>query len=88
VAFPDTRDLYFISKEFLLTDLDLGLTFLDVAETSRDRETVRRNQRHAKRAYQTVLEFLEKLTLQESDRQMVESKLAVLRSRLESIRWD
>lgn len=70
--------------KFLITDVDTALTFMDVAETSRDEETVARNRQNARDAYGTVLGFLSKLKLIPSDREAVESKLAVLKARLEA----
>ena len=72
------------SAEFLLTDLDVAWTFMDVAETSGIEETVVRNHQNARKAYDTVLDFLSKLTLTASDRNAVEEKLAVLKTRLEN----
>jgi hypothetical protein len=71
--------------EFLITDLDTAMVFMDVADTSGDKETVARNQRNARKAYNTVLGFLSTLALMPSDRQAVESKLAVLKARLEAV---
>jgi hypothetical protein len=68
--------------EFALTDLDLALVFLDVAATSTDSETVRRNHENARTAYTTVVDLLEKLSLDGTQRQEVETKLAVVRARL------
>ena len=36
--------------EFLITDLDLALTFMDVADTSRVEEIVKRNHENARKA--------------------------------------
>jgi hypothetical protein len=69
--------------ELLLTDLDLGLTFMDVADTTGIQENVLRNHRNARRAYDAVLVLLAKLRLRRADRQAVEAKLALLRARLE-----
>jgi hypothetical protein len=70
--------------DFLTTDLDVALTFMEVAHTSSDEETVSRNHRNACKAYETVLEFLSKLTLIPSERQAVESKPIVSKARLEA----
>jgi hypothetical protein len=45
---------------------------------------VSRNHRNACKAYETVLEFLSKLTLIPSERQAVESKPIVSKARLEA----
>lgn len=44
--------------EFLLTDLDLAMTFLDVVDTSTIPETVQRNRHNARRAYDAVCSSL------------------------------
>ena len=75
----------YASVEFLLTDIDVAMTFLDVAETSGIEETVTRNHQNARRAYDTVLSFLSKLTLHAGHRQQVETQLAVLKARLEAV---
>jgi hypothetical protein len=71
--------------EFLIVDLDTAHTFMDLAETSEDEITVARNYRNARKAYNTVLDFLSKLALVSSDRRAVESKLAVVKARLEAV---
>jgi hypothetical protein len=50
-----------VGVEFLLVDLDVGMTFLDVAEASRIEETKHRNRNNARKAYDTVLHLLEQL---------------------------
>ena len=79
------KDLTHTSAEFLITDLDLALTFMDIADTSNSAETGTRNRQNARHAYDTVREFLSKLALTASDRQAVESKLAVLKARLKAV---
>ena len=73
------------AAEFLIADLDVALTFMDVAHTSGDEEIVARNYRNARKAYGTVMEFLSKLTLMPSDRETVKRKLAVVKARLEAV---
>src|SRR5688572_12157663 len=48
--------------EFLLIDLDVALTFLDVAETTEFRNTAERNHRNARAAYNTVVSKLREVT--------------------------
>jgi hypothetical protein len=71
--------------DFVLVDLDLGMTFMDVAETSRVAETTSRNQNNARRAYDAVLRLSEKLKLSPSQRQAIDAKLPVLKARLQSV---
>ncbi len=71
-------------RDFLLTDVDLALTFLDVADTTAVEETAHRNREHARQAYGTVANFLTKLNLKVADREAVETRLAVLKERLDA----
>ncbi len=70
--------------EFLITDLDLGCTFMDVAQTSWIKETVTRNHKNARRAYDTVVRLLVKLELDKTTYQILEAKLTDLKARLEA----
>jgi hypothetical protein len=68
---------------FLLTELDIGLTFMDVAGASRIEETVRRNRENALEAYRTVQRFLPRVKPNAAQRQVLNEKLAVLKARLQ-----
>ena len=69
---------------FLLTDLDLAFTFLDVARTTKSSEIAARNQRNARAAYDAVLRFLPKShDLTRAERRSVEDKLGRLKLVLE-----
>jgi hypothetical protein len=78
-------DLNHTGAEFLMIELDLASAFLDVADTSRLKETTCRNHKNARRAYDTVLAFLPRLTLNEVERQFMESRLAPSKTRLEAV---
>jgi hypothetical protein len=71
--------------EFLLLDLDLALTFLDVSETSHVEETTRRNHLNARKAYDAVSHLLKTVTLDEGQRQMMDAKLSLLKKRLQAV---
>jgi hypothetical protein len=77
-------DLNQTGVEFLLTDLDLAMTFMDVAQTSHVPGTICRNYHNARKAYDTVLHLLETLTPDAGQRQEINAKLAVLKTRLEA----
>jgi hypothetical protein len=66
--------------EFLLLDLDLAMTFLDVAKASKNEETIRRNKNNARRACHSVLNPLEKLTPDAEQRQVINAELAFLKT--------
>ena len=83
---PETfSDLNQSGVSFLLTDLDLAMTFMDVADASRIEETTRRNHTNARTAYDTVLRLLEKLTPNADQRQTIDAKLASLKTRLHAV---
>jgi hypothetical protein len=68
--------------DLLLLDLDIGLTFLDVAETTRITETARRNRENAQKSYDTVVSALQAVTLNDEQQALFDRKLTLLRSRL------
>jgi hypothetical protein len=70
--------------EFILADLELAFTFLDIASTSGVADTVCRNQENARAAYDSVLRFLPRsiAALTAAERQNVQDKLEELKSRL------
>jgi hypothetical protein len=71
--------------DFLLTDLDTALVFLDIAATSRNQDNIKRNHQNARKAYDTVARLL--LTVDPSPRQLsvITQKLGLLKSRLEAV---
>ena len=78
-------DLNQSGVSFLLTDLDLAMTFMDVADASRIEETTRRNHTNARTAYDTVVHLLEKLSPNADQRQAIDAQLTILKTRLEAI---
>ena len=71
--------------EFLLVDLDTALTFIDIAETTADEETRRRNFHNARYAYDTVLRLMQKVTLDDAQNEALQKQLTLLRTRLEGV---
>ena len=70
--------------EFLLTDIDTALTFMDVAESTGKAEIRNRNYANARRAYDTVLRFMQNLAIADDQRKKLASKLNILKSRLQN----
>jgi hypothetical protein len=70
---------------FLLIDLDVAMTFIAVAETSRNEAVVRRNYDNARKAHDAVAHLLEKLTPNAEERKVIDAKLAVLKIRLQAV---
>lgn len=73
--------------EFIIADLKLALTFLEIAGTSSVTETVRRNQKNARTAYDAVLRFLPRCipALSAAERQAIEDNLRNLKNGLEQL---
>ena len=73
--------------EFIMADLDLAFTFLEIASTSQVADTACRNQENARTAYDMVLRFLPRsiAALSVAERKGVQDKLADLKSRLQEL---
>jgi hypothetical protein len=78
-------DLNQIGVDFLLTDLDLAMTFMDIAAASHIPETILRNHNNARKAYDAVEHLLGKLTPDAGQRQEIDTKLALLKTRLQAV---
>lgn len=76
-----------VGADFIIADLELALTFLEIARTSSVNETVRRNQKNARTAYRAVLRFLPRCfpALSAAERQAIEDNLLKLKNRLEPL---
>ena len=71
--------------ELLLADLDIALTFMDVARTTEFRATADRNHRNARKAYDMVIEKLSEVTPSPAEQVKFDIKLADLRERLRAV---
>ena len=71
-----------ICAQFLLTDMNVAHTFLDVAEVTESADTRKRNQEHALTAYQTVLRLLPRIAPSDDERSALRERLQILRARL------
>ncbi len=70
----------------LKIDLDAGLTRATIALRAPEHsETRLRNHREARKAYDTVLDFMQRFTLTSTDRQQISDKVAQLKSSLEKL---
>ncbi|HZQ41889.1 MAG TPA: hypothetical protein VFA99_01480 [Acidobacteriaceae bacterium] len=74
-----------IGVEFLLTELDAALTFLDVAGTTDSPETRERNQGHAREAYDTARRMQTRVSMQPDEKKNFDEKLALLETRLQDL---
>jgi hypothetical protein len=80
-----------IKYRFILAELDLAITFCDVALTSDDREKTKRNTDNAHRAYDAARHFLENADFSDRMKAKVAKKVAALKTllgRIESRRYD
>jgi hypothetical protein len=80
---PESAALKHIGTDFLITDLDTAMVFLDVAETTQIPEVAERNRGNARRAYDIVADLLSRVKIDEAERETINTKLAALRKRLE-----
>lgn len=71
--------------DLILSDLDIALTFMDVADISRIEETKDRNHRNARKAYDTALKLLKSLSPDVTQQAAINAKLALLKSRLTAV---
>jgi hypothetical protein len=72
-----------IGIEFLLADLNVGLTFLETAQVTSLAATRTRDLDKALQVYRTVMRHLPRVVLPPDDEAEIASKLEELRSRLE-----
>jgi len=68
--------------EFIVTELDLALTFWDIANSTLDEGRATRNLKHAKKAYTAAIRFLNDAPLDRARRRVVHGKLQQLESLL------
>jgi hypothetical protein len=71
-----------IGVQFLMADLTVAQTFLDVAEVSRSDEVRKRNRENARAAYRTVLRLMPKVLPSAHERAALDFKLTELKARL------
>jgi hypothetical protein len=73
------------SAEFLKIDLQTALTFVKIAQETRDEIRRKRNCVAARKAYETVMRLVPKVELNAQDAQVVTLGLNKLRSDLEGL---
>src|SRR5215467_1881366 len=70
---------------FILTELDLAITFCDVALSSSDRVRSKRNTLNARQAYKAATHFLEEAHFSEQMKAQAQEKVARLRILLRQV---
>jgi glycogen debranching enzyme len=71
--------------EFLPTDLNTALTFMNVAESTGKADVRERNYKNARRAYDSVMRLMQNKTIDDTQREELNQRLAVLKSRLQNV---
>ena len=83
-SFPEAvAESHHLIANLLITDLELALTFLEVAKTSQIEETVLRNRQNARKAHDSAVQMLSKHGFHPEDRRLVEKKIDIVRKELE-----
>ena len=72
------RELRSAEAQFVSTEIELGVTFCTVAESSNDEERKRRNIANAKKAFEAASHFIATFDLSGDVRQKLGEKLATL----------
>lgn len=73
------------SAQFLKVDLDTAKTFLQIARQTDNPARKERNRRAARKAYDTMVRFMERVKLKDEDLRILVPGLEQLRSELEGI---
>ena len=74
-----------VSTDFLKVDVQTALTFSKIALETNDSVKKHRNQRSARKAYDTVVKLMKKVEPKEHDAQDLSSSLKRLKSELQSL---
>jgi hypothetical protein len=77
-----SQQLNRVGTEFLKADIATGRTFVEAALSSDDPEKKRRNQKSARKAYDTVVRMLKKITPNDADAQELNAGLQRLKADL------
>jgi hypothetical protein len=83
--FEAAEDLTRLKVDFIRTDLDVALTFAQIARQTGESEKTIRNQRNARKAYDAVLHYMGTASLTRFDQENLTRKLALLKSALLSL---
>ena len=71
--------------EFLLTEIETGKTFVRLASQADSEEKVERNRNNARKAYDSVLKFMERVVLNQAERLRIEKGLQELKRNLNDL---
>jgi hypothetical protein len=74
-----------VAVQFLIAELNVGMTFLDVAGVTARGDTRTRNEQNARTAYETVVRLLPRVAPTRHEFPDLYSKLGELRDRLQAL---
>lgn len=81
----DPQELFARARfQFIMTELNMALTFLGIAETTADENRVTRNLQFARRAYDTANHFLASAQLTVQMREVLNDKLEQVQAAFEA----
>jgi hypothetical protein len=83
--FEATNEFNKLKAEFIKTDLEVALTFVEIAHQTPDSEKAARNQRNARKAHDAVLWYIGHAVLTNFEQEYLTRKLASLKSALLSL---
>lgn len=75
-----------VRGEFIQVELDLAITFCQIALSTGDREKIERNEAHAQEAHGSALHFLRTAQISEAFKRELEEKLKHLQKLLEEVK--
>jgi hypothetical protein len=78
-----TEELNEAGIQFLITDLNLAVSFLDMALLTANFDHRERLRRHARKGHDTVVRFLPHFICSQAQAAEIDSKLSHIRNRLE-----
>jgi hypothetical protein len=70
---------------FVLVELDLGATFCELALSTQNEENKKRNTRNGRKAYDSALHFLQKLSPESDEQSLINEKFSRLNGLLERL---
>jgi hypothetical protein len=76
------RQLNAANADFLRIDVETALTFTGLALNTDDREKKKRNRKNARKAYDTVLHFLPRVTFAPGEEALIQEMLGRLKNDL------
>ena len=73
-------------REFVCVELDLALTFCEIAASTNDPQKTKRNRAHAEEAHDAAARFLNQDSLRPAEKQEIRAKIERLESLLRELK--